>query len=156
MAGVGNESAHGTCGDSDDCCVDFASTFFGHGFFRGQTPFCPSPSEWTERMSGPCRADFAVGPIGPTRSSGRSTSVHEARQRRIFHPVCFGVGAISDRMSDWSLWALRPVWDQQVGDSWAEPRTEAESGVPALCPSAIWGMSRRRGVASLCDSLLNR
>jgi hypothetical protein len=40
------------------------------------------PLEWTERISGPCRADFAGGPTRPTRSPGRSTSVHEARVRK--------------------------------------------------------------------------
>ena len=50
MACAGNESAGSTGGDRNYCGVDLVSTFFGHDFFRGETPFRPSPSAWTERM----------------------------------------------------------------------------------------------------------
>lgn len=36
MACADNESACGTCGDRDNCGVDLASTFLGHGCFRGK------------------------------------------------------------------------------------------------------------------------
>ena len=46
------EPACGTGGDGNYCGVDLVSTFFGHDFFRGEAPFRPSPSGWTEWMSG--------------------------------------------------------------------------------------------------------